>query len=153
MKTLFTIIMVLATFSGVLFAKTMGPIKGSLVPAKATAAVGETVALTLMFETTTPFKAVEVKIKLPPGVKLVKGSPVTEIANFKPGEKRELSYKVRVRKAGEQRIIATVNAKGLGPNEAFGNAFASVINPAPANDDTVVTTDSDGTKIIVNGVP
>jgi hypothetical protein len=153
MRTYITIVGVVLLLAGSSFAKPLGPIKGQLMPAEATAAVGKTLEFTLTIETTMQFSAVSVELVLPPGVKLLKGSRAAEIRDFKPGEKRTFNYKVRVQKGGEQRIIATAKAKGLAPNEAFGGAFSAVINPRPVKDNPAVTTDSDGTKIIVTTIP
>lgn len=138
------------TFS---FAKVSSPIKGLFMPERVTAAVGKTVQLTLTLETSTLFSAVEVSIDLPRGIELVKGKRVFELLNFKPGEKKSFSYDVRVLQKGEKRIIVTAKAKNLGPNEAFGNAFSLVINPESVKDNSVVTTDSDGTRAVVKTVP
>ena len=109
-------------------AKLKSPLQGRVVPAETKAAVGTTVPIALTLTTAQPFKAVDVAIQLPPGVELTEGTASTEIADFKPGEKKVFRYKVRVTQVGEQVVMVTARAKHLDPHEGWGNTFVTVIN-------------------------
>lgn len=144
-----SIVAALAIAAASASAKMPSPIQGTLVPETIRAKVGRTVSLTLELLTSKKFKAVELSVKLTDGVSLVEGKPVEQISNFAPGEKKKFVYRVRVQKAGEQRVTFSAKAKELGPHEAYGNVFIAVVNPKPVVDNSVTMTDSDGVKAVV----
>ena len=113
-------------------AKLESPIRGTITPLEIKAKIGRTVPITVVLTTKRAFKAIEVAIKLPPGVELVDGKPTEEIVDFAPGEKKIFLYTVRVTAPDEQVVMVTAKAKGLDPHEGWGNTFVTVINPAPA---------------------
>lgn len=146
----FLILLVLISISVPLWAKYPNPFVGRIVPEQKKIAVGRNVPLTLTLETKRPFKLAQVAIKLSPGVTLVSGKEISEITDFKLGEKKIFNYTVKVKEKGEQKITISAKALGLGPNEAWSNSFVSTINPEPVKDNSKIMTDSDGVKIIVN---
>lgn len=146
-KSLFVLFLIFLSLPAL--AKFGSPFKGTLLPEKAIAAVGKVVALTLTLETAEKFGAVEVSIKLPKGLELIKGEKVSRLVDFAPGEKKKFSYQVRVKEKGEQQVIVGVKAKDLSEGLGLGTAFVSFINPLPAKDNGTHTVDSDGTKAFV----
>ncbi len=130
-------------------AKFTSPFKATLLPEKANVDVGKAVTFTLTLRTTEKFDAVEVAIKLPKGLELIKGEKIWRLVNFAPGEKKKFSYRVRVKEKGEQQVIIGVKAKDLSEGLGMGTTFVSFINPEPVKTDGTHTVDSDGTRVFV----
>lgn len=143
------IILFLIFFSFPALAKFTSPFKGTLLPEKAKAEIGKVVVLTLRLETKEKFGEVEVSIKLPKGLELIKGEKVSRVVNFAPGEKKKFYYRVRVKEKGEQQVIIGVKIKGLSEGLGLGTTFVSLINPEPVKDNGTHTVDSDGTRAFV----
>ena len=146
-KLLIVVALIFISFPAL--AKFTSPFKGALVPATIEGEVGRIVTLTLTLETVEKFHTVEVAIKLPKGLELINGKKVARVVNFAPGEKKEFSYRIRVKEKGEHEVIIGVKTRDLREGLGQGTTFVSFINPAPVKDNGTHTVDSDGTRAIV----
>ena len=71
------------------------------------------------------------------------------ISHVAPGEKKTLTYVMRVKEKGEQQVIVGVKSKDQSEGLGRGAAFVSFINPEPVKDTGTHTIDSDGTRAFV----
>jgi hypothetical protein len=143
------IVLFLIALSVPVLAKFTSPFKGGISPSKVRGDAGSVVTLVLTIEAIERFKDVDIHIKLPKGIELVKGESLIQIADFGPHDKKRFSYKVRIKEKGEQRIIIGAKVKGFGADVGMGTTFVSIINSDPGKDKGTHTVDSDGVRVFV----
>lgn len=129
------------------------PLRGTLSPPRSTAVPGGAVALTLALRSSGPVDAVEVRLRLPEGMTLLAGPQRVELRGLVPGKERTVRWKVRVDRAGPQRIVVDAGVMGL-QDAILRTAFSATVNGDPGTGENPPSfrTDEKGERQRVYGI-